>query len=299
MTHRIFVGSASVLALVAALTPAEPVHAQRTNREHGVVVTAMNGDLAPVPNLGVADFIVREDELAREVIRVSPAPPPSHLMLLVDDSQASAPSVPFLRSALNGFLDRMTAMTPAPELGFMTFGERPTLRAGFSPDPAPVRKAISTIFPITGSGAYFMQAIGDACADLRKRTAQNPIIVAFVAESGPEFSTETRRQIADALRSAGASLWVIVLQNARQTDQSPEARERAAVIGDVATASGGMNRVTLSGQSLEPAFESLAALLASRYLVVYGRPDQMIPPSSITVSAKRQDVRVLAARWVQ
>ena len=53
-------------------------------------------------------------------------------------------------------------------------------------------------------------------------------------------------QVADALKSAGASLWVVVLQIGGQPMNTSEARERAAVIGDVTTDSGGMSKVVLS-----------------------------------------------------
>ena len=45
---------------------------------------------APVPDLGPADFIVREDNVAREVLRVAPATDPMQIAILVDNSQAAA-----------------------------------------------------------------------------------------------------------------------------------------------------------------------------------------------------------------
>jgi hypothetical protein len=52
----------------------------------------------------VRAFVVREDGLAREVIRVGIAPPPSHVMLLIDDSQAADRSIQFLRTAAAAFI---------------------------------------------------------------------------------------------------------------------------------------------------------------------------------------------------
>jgi len=101
------------------------------------------------------------------------------------------------------------------------------------------------------------------------------------------------------LQGAGASLWVIIRQNSRNTDRSQEAYERAAVLGDVTRDSGGVSRVILSDQSLESAFDGMAALLMSRYSVAYSRPDQTIPPTSVEVTSKRQDVKLASSRWTK
>ena len=52
-------------------------------------VSALNDAGAPVPDLGPSDFIVREDNMAREVLRVEPAVEPMQIALLVDTSQAA------------------------------------------------------------------------------------------------------------------------------------------------------------------------------------------------------------------
>ena len=139
--------------------------------------------------------------------------------------------------------------------------------------------------------------MSDACKDLKKRGATSPVIVAFVAEGGPEFSNETHQQVSAALQGANASLWVVLLQVSNQRDRSPEEHERALVLGGVAGDTGGLTRNVLSTQGIEPAFASVAAILSSRYLVVYGRPEQTIPPSVVEVTTKRPDVHLLSSRW--
>ena len=62
--------------------------------------------------------------------------------------------------------------------------------------------------------------------------------------------------------------------------------------------SGGENKTVLSSQALENAFLARAAILTSRYDVVYGRPEALIPPTKMEIDVKRQDVRVMAPRWV-
>ena len=288
---RFFVVAALLGA--AALTSAD----QRENRERGILVSVTTSADAPVTDMAAADFVVRENGVAREVVRVSPAPPPSHVVLLVDDSQALQANVPYIRPALTMAIGRFAALTPGPQMALYTFGERPTRRVDFTPNPDQILDTVKRLFPLTGSGAYFLQAITDVCRDLRKREAASPVIVAFVAEAGPEFSSELHSQIADALRGAGASLWAVTLQQGAQSPNAPAIRERSAVLGDVVAHSGGVNKVILSGQSIENGFKTITTMIDSRYLVTYGRPDSMIPPEKIEVTSRRRDVRVRASRW--
>jgi len=272
---------------------------QRGHTEQRILVTALADASMPAKGLTATDFIVREDGLAREVVRAEAAPPPSHVMLLVDDSQASERSIPFLRSGLARFIAQANAWKPAPQLALMTVGERPTMRADFLPKNDAVQTAASKIFAVPGSGSYLLQGLMDACKNLSKHNAATPVIVVFAAEAGPEFSSERREQVEAALKAAHAGLWAIVLQDPGKMDQSPEGLERAEVLGDVVTRSGGLARTILSDQSMDPAFDGVADLLAARYLVTYSRPDQLIPPTLVEVASKRDGVRLVASRWAR
>ena len=292
-----FAFAAGIAGLVAvSISASTPPTDQRERRERGVVVSVATSSDAPVADMQAADFLVREDNVAREVLRASPAPPPSHVYFLVDDSQATQAMVQDLRTAMTNFISKIAALTPAPQQALMTFGERPTRRVDFTPNPEALLDAAKRLFPINNSGAYLLQAITDATRDLKKREAASPIIVAFVAENGPEFSSEVNAQIRDALKACGASLWTITLQVGSLATQGA-GRERAVVLGDVTRDSGGMNKVVLSPQAIGSAFTTVTNLISSRYLVIYGRPDTLIPPDRIEVTSRRKDVRVRASRW--
>jgi len=294
MRRKLF--AITVFAAFIAAAVALPAQ-QRETRERGVVVSAATSRDVPVTDMTKADFVVRENGIAREVVSVSQAPPPSHLVVMIDDSQAIAPNEAYLRRAVSAFVAQMAALTPAPQIQFVTFGERPTKRVDFTTNPERILEASKRLFAITGSGAYMLEALVDACKDLKKREAASPVIVAFVHESGAEFSNNLHQEVADSLRTAGASLWVIALQQGAPSTGSTASRERAAVVGDVTRDSGGMEKMILTGQTLEPAFNTLGSLLTSRYLVRYGRPESMIPPDKLEVTSPRIDVKVRAPKW--
>lgn len=301
MRTRILVPTVLTAVLAAAwlLSPSTNAAPQRGHTEQSAIITAYTDTATPALGLTATDFVIREDGLAREVIRVATAPPPSHVMLLLDDSQAADRSVQFLRSAAPLFIKEMASLTPAPQIAVMTFGERPTMRSDFAAKPDAAAAAAGKLFATPGTGSYFLQALMDASKNLTKRAATNPVIVAFVADSGPEFSSERREQVAAAMQRTNTALWAVVLSTPARMDQSPEGLERQAVLGDVVKETGGFNRTVVSDQSIGPAFEGVALLIKSRYLVTYSRPDQLIPPKNVEVTTKRSDVRVIASRWAK
>ena len=286
----------AAIALAAALVASAGAQ-ERETRERTIAVSVVSNDGTPVDGLTAKDFVVRENGLAREVVRVAPASPPSHIALLIDDSQATQNTTAFLRPALTAFVKTVAAADPAPHVALWTFGERPTRRVNFTPNAAAIEQEIPRIIPVTSAGAYLLEAIGEAVKELRTRQAERPVIVAFVAERGPEFSTILEKQITEAVRTIGASLWTVTLEGNGQPLTSTEHRERARVLGETTSLSGGTNDVILTPQALESAFARIGRALTSRYAVTYGRPDSLIPPDRIDVEVRRPDVQVRASRW--
>jgi hypothetical protein len=216
-------------------------------------------------------------------------------MLLVDTSQASEPSLLDMRRGLGAFVDALAESEV--QIGLKTFGERPT-KVSDPTTPAMVRLGIDRLFHRAGTGAYLLEAIVETSQELQKAGTTGAAIVAFVVEAGPEFSQDDRQRVARALQAAQASLWTVTLQaRAGGVPTSTEARERAAVIGDVTTESGGLNLPILTSQAIPKAFDRLRGLFAARQRITYGRPDTLIPPERLEVVARREGLRVLSARW--
>src|SRR6187200_775183 len=98
-----FAFAAAVAGLVA-VSISNPSAGQRETRERGITVGVATSSDAPVTDMKAPDFTVRENDIAREVIRVAPAPPPSHVYLLMDDSQATQGLSNYLRPAMTGLI---------------------------------------------------------------------------------------------------------------------------------------------------------------------------------------------------
>ena len=294
-------GAYAVLAVAACavVTLSQPMAgAPREQRERSIVVAAIQKD-APVAGLTVKDFTVRENGVAREIVRVQAAPPPTHVVLLIDDSAITNPSLPFVRDAAPKFVAAMADLSPAPQIGLWSFGERPTKRVDVTPNPGAVLEGIKKVFSIQSAGAYLLQGVIEVTDDLRKKEAGAPVIVAFVAEAGVEYSSQQRSQVVTALKRAGASLWSVTLQQGTQPMNTTEARERAAVLGDVTVESGGMNKVIITSQAIDSAFTTVATVISSRYLVTYVRPEALVPPDKIEVETARPNVKLLHSKWAR
>src|ERR1044072_1110290 len=96
-------GLAAVLICTSISATSQTPAAQRERRERRILVSVATNSDAPVTDMQATDFVVRENDVAREVLRVSPAPPPSHVYLLVDDSQATQALTQYLRTTVTGF----------------------------------------------------------------------------------------------------------------------------------------------------------------------------------------------------
>lgn len=294
--RRAFLPIVAISAVLpAALAPAN-VGAEQ-DRQRSITITVLDSNNRAVSDLQPGDIIVREDGLAREIVRVEPAPPPTEIVLLVDDSQASRDALREMREALQSFAELVTAFEPAPAVRLVTFGDRPTTLVNFTPSFSALSTAIEWITPRLGAGATLLEAINDSARALTARHAERPIMVAFVVEAGPEFGNLRHTQIREALERANASLWAIVLAQPGGGGASDSDRERQLVLGDVTRQSGGRMELALTPQQLTQRFGALASQIASRWQVTYGRPDSLIPPDDLEVTARTGRLRILAPEW--
>jgi VWFA-related protein len=279
----------ALLAVIVLTGPGQsPAWAQA--RERTLYVSAVDASGKPVAQLGPADVTVREDGMAREVLRVTPAADPMQIALLVDNSVAITNQVTDYRAALKAFL----AKFPSPhEVALITFGDRPTIVAEYTSGTA-VASAVDRLFPLSGSGSYVLDAIVDAARGLQKREAQRPIVV-VVSSDGVEFSNVTSDPVIESLKAANASLFAVSVDGARaqrEAMRTQEAREREIVYGRGTAETGGRREIILSSMGLQDALLQLADELLHQFKVTYARPTTLIPPEKTVVASAREGVTV-------
>ena len=285
MTHR-RLGVVALSIVACALAWSHAVDAQAIQR--ALYVSALDATGAPVADLGPSDFIVREDNMAREVLKVEPAVEPMQIALVVDTSQGARDDISHMRTTLPAFVKAMTTGEVKNEVAIVAIGERPTVFTNYTFNQAELKKGIDRIWSVQGSGAYLLDGIIEICQGFKKRGAQRPVIVAILSE-GPELSTRQHDQVLEPLRLSGTAFHAITLGRP-STSLSDEARERNIVLDEGPRATGGRRDELLTSMALGGKLTQLADEIMHQYKVTYARPQSLIPPERVTVAAAKAGV---------
>ena len=289
--------SMSAFAIGAsALEPLQQREQRPTNQQR-VYVSVVDKKGEPVTALTVTDLTIKEDGASREVLKVEKATDPMQIAILVDTSAATSAAVADLRTSVKAFGAAIWAKSPDTEIALYTFGERPTLEADYSSSAVNLERRSDRLFASSGSGAYFIDAVMEAAAGLKKRSATRAVIVAYVDENGPEFSNRRHDMVFDSVAAARASLWVVSKQGFSSSTATPENRERGMVIGDVTTRTGGRNSTVFDGSAIKGRLNDIATQLLSQWVITYGRVDSLVPPEKLEIRLVNQDLRLAAPRW--
>jgi VWFA-related protein len=276
-----------------------PAVASSQSVERIVYASVLDQAGAPVTDLAVRDFVVRENNGEREVLRVAPSSEPLDLAVLVDTSQAVEPFITDLRRGITEFLK---AIGPRHEVALIGFGERPKALVEYTRDLKRLTDGANRLFAQSGSGAYLMDALIDVSRGLRKReTARRSIVV--IASEGPEFSSRFSRDVLDEARESGARIDVFLITERLASDlsastsfQDQTALEREMTLSEAPRITGGRREDLVSSLGLGARLRELANELNNQYRVVYARPSTLIPPTSIEVQMTRPELRVPATR---
>ena len=288
-------GLAIVVGAVAGPTaPSRTVEAQAIEREMFVSVLDEQG--VPVPDLGVSEFIVREDGGQREVLRVSRANAPIQLAILVDTSRAAIPTIRDIRNGLRTFVE---AMSGGNEISLITFGGLPRILVEATRDLEKLNAGVDQVFAYSDTAAYLLDALTETVRGFQKREASRPAVVVVTTE-GIDFSNRIYTDVLEILGESGVAMHALVLLSRREpfsqsTTLSPEElrhytenRDFVLALGPEAT--GGRRSDLLTSLDVERQLTAVAAELSNQYLVVYVRPRTLIPPERIEVSVRRADL---------
>jgi hypothetical protein len=247
-------------------------------------VTVVDQSEHTVPGLGPRDFVVREDKATREVLRVEPAVDPLQLALLVDDTPTAGQYLRDLRSATAEFIKGLTTEArPGGKnsVAILTLSSRPTVNTNYSTDQAALLKGADHIFPQQATYPTLLDGIREASEGLMKRHATRPVIVAVTTDTR-DASFSVYDQVLHALADSGATLYVFEIGA-----NPPNQKDRAIVLDQGTSNSGGFYLTILAGTALTGKMTQLADQLTHQYLVTYARPDSLIPPEHVTVAAAK------------
>jgi VWFA-related protein len=277
-------GRALVLAFACAAALRAPLDAQGP-RERTMYVSAVDQKGEPVAGLGPNDFIIREDGAAREVLRVTRATEPIDIAILVDDSGAAQSLIPRVREGLTAFIN---AMVKGNQIAIVGLADRPRILVDYTQNMKRLQDGIGLLWPRTHAGTTFLDAVYEVARGLEKRDTPRAVIVPVITDGG-DFANRQYKQVTDEVTHAGAAIHAITVGDFAPSDDD-DLRNRARVLSEGTRVSGGQWVTLLTPISVQQALERLGRELSSQYKVVYGRPDSLIPPEKVEVSARRPGV---------
>jgi hypothetical protein len=276
--------AAFVVALLSSLWVAASVPLVAQAMPRSLRVTVLDQANNVVPDLGPADFIVREDKATREVLRAAPVDDPMQIALLVDDSPAVGRYLMDVREALTAFVTAMSSDAPAGgkhTIAILTLSSRPTINTNYTSDQAVLVKGANGIFPRQATAPTLLDGIAEASEGLTKRHAARPVIVVIAPET-EDASFRPYDQVLEALESSGAALYVFGVGSPNVDQQ-----DRSIVLDRGTRDSGGLYETVLAGTALKARMTRVADQLTHQYLVTYAHPNSLIPPEHVTVTAAR------------
>ena len=285
-TRRSWLAAGGAFLLILAASAAPRAQAQ----QRGIYTSVLDKDGKPVAGLTTTDFIVREDNVAREVLTVEPATAPMQIALLVDNSQRSNANIRDIREAAQAFIKGVTGPGTKNEVAVISVAERATILVDYTSDQAKLLKG-AALFTQPGSGAYMLDALWETSRGFKKREAPRPVIVA-IATNGPELSNRYRDQVIGAIKDANASLHIVMVGQPPTDFTTNEGRERAYIFDEGPRETGGRYDNVLAPTALPQRLAQVADELTHQYLVTYARPQTLIPPEHVKITGKRDDLVV-------
>ena len=259
---------------------------QASASDQRIYVSVLDQQDNPVVGLAADAFIVREDGIRREVLSVTKAGGSFQIALVVDNSEAVRPYLRDLRAGLESFVKMMAG---PHEMALFTIGDRPTIVTDYRNNPEELQAAVKRIFPRPMSGGHLLDTILNASRGLTRRNTTRPIILVVTAE-GVDYSSRSYQSVLQSVDESGASLHAVVLTSSG-AGLGTNARYRDMVLDRGTERTGGKRHDLLRGQRLQETLEALARELLNQYLVVYARPDMLVPPD-------RVEIEMSDASWV-
>lgn len=244
--------------------------------ERVIYASVVDDKGAPVMGLGVKDFIVREDRVMREILRVSPDRDSMQVALLVDDSRLMRGRESLLRQAVSAFVN---TMRPGVTIALIGIGERPTVRADYTRDREKLLNAIGWLFGHGGNA--LSDAIFESSAVLAKRPLGRPVIVA-ITSGGTGGGYRQRLEVLEALQWSQATLHAVTV--------SDKGGHSGRLIQEATLKTGGRDDTIIGIIGLERKLVDLATELSNQYRVTFARPQRLIPPKKTEISARNPDV---------
>ncbi len=280
--------ASAALALTLAMSPFSSAQAQQT------FVQVFDASGAAVRDLSADDFVVRQNDIDCEIVRVELINEPLRLALLVDDSDGAGAYFQFLRDGLPAFVD---LLPESSEVGLFMLSGRARLVVDFDEGVSKVREQLEDYFVASG-GSGFADGMIDALRRFPDGTRW-PVIAAITTD-GPATRRDTftpgkHQALIDELGERAATVHALGLSTLRGDGfQTRLASDTAQYTG------GWYDQVASPSQIVLTKLPQLAEELAARhaassnqYLIEFESPPGVDPGTPVSAGVRRSGVTVV------
>lgn len=246
-----------------------------------VRVTDMNN--RAIPDLGVADFEVVEDGLARRIISVEPSRAPFNLVLLLDVSGSVENYVNFIRKAARNFVN---TVGPDDRVAIVIFNEDVKMLASFTTDKAKLSVSLDTFDAGGGTGYY--DALAYTIADTLRPLKGDRTAIVILTDGDDNRSFLAFDSLTGSIQESGALIYplyvpsglIAIASQTLEADIDPLRKKYMSLSaksegeGDkLAKISGGVYySITQIGQ-IQKAYEDIVVQMRSAYNVTFRSAD--------------------------
>lgn len=282
------------LALVcfAAASPGAWQGSPRT-----IYVTVLDGKGVPVPDLTAADFVVKEDGKARDIVTAAVSTTPMQIALMLDDSGLALGAI---RQGAGQFIQTLQGKA---DFKIITIGGRNLTLVDYTRDPRPLYEGLQKMLTRNASGTYLLDGFVEVTQTFLTFKAPRPVIVA-VATEGEDFSNVRPEVVLDAIQKSSARLYYIGLgppvtqgnrpaytaeRNADSTVE--EAGNKNTVLGAAPKNSGGRSDQALQPSGVTAIMKQIADELAGQYQITYTSD---AAEAKLSVETTRKNVKLRA-----
>jgi VWFA-related protein len=280
-------------ALVAAALGSAAGAWAQTAVDRTIFLSVLDEAGNPVRDIKLGEILIREDGVDREVISVDRATEPLCVALLVDTTPSAGPYIRDIRNSLVAFARQVRAAGPDARISVTEFGQAAVPIVPFTTDAERLEKDINRIYPKPDASSVLLEALVDASNSLAKQNSPRRAIVVFNMEGTLERSREEPGKIQEAIRKAGAQLWVVSLQKGRNTLETRSQRD--FVLNTLTKNTGGGREFIVSESAIEQYMKAYAVTLTSQYAVTYKRPSSDRPKVVQTGVARRALLKLHAS----
>ena len=254
---RVHVSAWALAAIAAVATSA-------ASNEKLAMVTVVADQGKAAAGLTPADFTVKEDKDAVQVIEAVPARDPLSVVVLVDTALPADGAAVTLetRNAVKAFVATLQTGDPGAQIALYKVANAAIPVTDFTASRADLDAGIDAIASGTSAGSAMLEGVVTAAKRIGDRPAPRRAIVC-VAIGTADGTNMQPKIVTDAILKSGATLWVVSVQGAGDASLT----NRDAVWTRATADSGGLRQNTPQATRIESRLQAVANSLMSQYFL--------------------------------